>query len=76
MGKRRDGLQKMRDEIHAENEGLMFPVQVRWVASPHRIKARRHNGEISTSSVDFVVNQRKVARRLVDEGIKAAAVRY
>jgi hypothetical protein len=76
MGKATEGLQKMRDEIHAENEGVTVPVQVRWLASPHSIEERRQKGEISASSVVFVVKGSKVVRRLVKEGIKVAGVWY
>jgi len=72
MGKGREGLQKMRDEIHAENEGVAIPVQMGWLANPHSIRDRRQRGEICASSVGFVVNGDKVARRLIKEGIKAA----
>jgi hypothetical protein len=61
MGKGTEGLQKMRDEIHAEKEGVMVPVQVRWLVSPHSIKERRQKAEISASSVVFVVQGSKVA---------------
>jgi hypothetical protein len=73
-GKGTEGLQKMRDEIHTENEGVTVPVQVRWLASPHSINERRQMGEISALSAVFVVMGCQVARRLVKEGIKAAGV--
>jgi len=47
MGKVTEGLQKMRDEIHAENEGVVIPVQVRWLANSHNIRERRLRGGIS-----------------------------
>jgi len=40
MGKGRQGLEMMRDEIHVENEGVVIPVQVRWLANPHSIRDR------------------------------------
>ena len=55
MGKGTEGLQKMREEIQAENEGVAIPAQVRWLANPRTIKERRQNGEITASSVVFVV---------------------
>jgi len=76
MGRSRTGLQKMQHEIHAENEGGTVPVQLRWLASPHGIKRRRQKGEISASSVVFVVKGSKVTQRLVKEGIKAVGVWY
>jgi len=47
MGKGTEGVQKMWDIFHAENEGLMVLVHVPWLASPHRTNERRHKGEIS-----------------------------
>jgi hypothetical protein len=55
MGKGTQGLQKMWDEIHAENEGVAVPVQVQWLGSAHGIEERSHRGEISASSVVVVV---------------------
>jgi len=74
MGKGTEGLQKMRDEFEAENEGIVSPTPVRWLANPHTIKERRQNGEIAASSVVFVVKGSKVAQSLVQKGIKAAGV--
>ena len=66
----------MRDEIHAENDGVAVPVPVRWLAAPHSIKQRRQDREISALSVIFVVKGSKVARRLVMEDIKEVGVWY
>ena len=49
MGKGTEGLQKMRDEIHAENEGVMIPIQVQCLANPHSTSESRQRGEISAS---------------------------
>jgi hypothetical protein len=76
MGKGTEGLQKMREEFEAENEGVAIPAQVRWLANPRTIRERRQNGEIAASSVVFVVKGNKVAQRLVKMGIKAAGVWY
>jgi hypothetical protein len=76
MGKGTEGLQKMRDEIHAENAGVTVPVQVRWLASPHSIKDGMQKGEIPASSVVFGVKGSQAAQRLVKEGIMAAGVWY
>jgi hypothetical protein len=59
MGKGTEGLQKMQGEIHAENEGVVIPVQVRWLAPLHSIRDRRQTGEISASSVVCVVKGKR-----------------
>jgi len=76
MGKGTDGLQKMREELEAENEGIVISTQVRWLANPRTIRERRQNGEIAASSVVFVVKGSRVAQSLVKKGIKAAGVWY
>jgi hypothetical protein len=74
MGKGTEGLQKMQEEFEAENEGVAIPTQVRWLANPHTIRERRQNGEITASSVVFVVKGSKVAQNVMKKGIKAAGV--
>jgi len=69
MGKGREGLQKMREEFEAENEGIVIPTQVRWLAKPCPIRERRQNREIAASSVVFVVKGSRVAQSLVKNGI-------
>jgi len=44
MGQGTEVLQKMRDTIHGEIEGVMIPVQVRWLAHPHTIREMRQRG--------------------------------
>jgi len=46
MGKGMEGLQKMRQEFEVENECIMIPTKVRWLANPRTIRERRRNGEI------------------------------
>jgi hypothetical protein len=76
MGNGTEGLQKMREEFEAENEGIKVPTQVRWLANPCTIRERRQNGEIAASSVVFEVKGSKAAQVLVKKGIKAAGVWY
>jgi len=35
-----EGLQKMRNEIHDENEGVVISIQLRWMVNPRRIRDR------------------------------------
>jgi hypothetical protein len=76
MGKGTDGLQKMREEIQAENQGVTISAQVRWLSNPRTIKEREHRGEITASSVVFMGKVKKVAQRLVSKGVTTAGVRY
>ena len=76
MGKGTEGLQKMREEIQAENEGVVIPAQVRWLSNPRTTQLREQRGDIKASSAVFMVKGKKVAQRLVSEGVPAAGVRY
>jgi hypothetical protein len=76
MGKGTEGLQKMREEFEAENEGIVIPTQVRSLAKPRTIWERKQNGEIAASSVVFVVKGNRLAQSLIKKGIKAAGVWY
>jgi hypothetical protein len=76
MGKDTEGLQQVREEIKAENEGLAIPAQVSWLSNPHTIKEREQRGTIKASSVVFVVKGKKVAQRIVNKGVTAAGLWY
>jgi len=76
MGKGTESLQMMQDKIHAENERVVIPVPVGWLANPHSIGETRLQGEISASSVGFVVKGDMVGWRPVKGGIKLAGVWY
>jgi len=76
MGKGTEGLQRMREEFEAENEGIAIPTQVRWLANPSTIRERRQNGEITESSVVFVVTGNKVPQSIIKKGMKVAGVWY
>jgi len=76
MGKRQNGMQRMRDRILAEKEGVVIPFQVRWLANPHSIRERRQRGELSALSDVIELKGHPVAQRLVFEGINAAGVWY
>ena len=76
MGKGSEGLQKMREEIQAENQGVTIPAQVRWLSNSCTIKVREQRGEIRASWMVFVVKGKKLAQRLVTKGVTAAGVQY
>jgi len=76
IGEGTEGLQKMREEIQADNEGVAIPAQVRWLSNPRIIREREQRGEIKASSVVFIVRGKKVAQRVVSNGEIAAGVRY
>jgi hypothetical protein len=40
LGRATEGLEKIQDEINADMEGVVIPIQVQWQANPHRIRER------------------------------------
>jgi len=76
IGRGTEGLQKMREEMKAENEGITIPEQVKCLSNPLTIREREQRGEIRASSVVFIVKGKKIAQRLVERGVIAAGVTY
>jgi hypothetical protein len=66
----------MGKEIHVENEGVVIPIQVRWLASPHNIWQKLHIRERSKFLVIVVVKGDMVVQGVAKEGFKAAGVWY
>jgi hypothetical protein len=44
MGKGMDSLRKRREEFDPDNQGIVIPTQVWWVANPSTLRERRQNG--------------------------------
>jgi hypothetical protein len=76
MGQGIEGLQTMGEEFEVEIKGIAIRTPVRWLANPRTIRVRRPNGEMTTSSVVFVVTGSRLAESLMKKGIKAGAVWY
>jgi len=76
MGKGTEGLQKIREDFVPENEGIVIPTHVRWLANPCTIRVRRQNGEIAASSLLFVITGSRVAQSLGEKCNMAAGVWY
>jgi hypothetical protein len=71
-----EGLDKIREECKVENDGLVIPTHVSWLAIPCTICKRRQNSEIVALSVVFVVNGCKVATCLKKKDITGVGVLY
>jgi hypothetical protein len=70
------GLQTLREDIEAENPGVVIPVALRWVGSPRRIMERYDLGEIRGATVMFAVQDKQAAERLLSTGLRAAGRSY
>jgi hypothetical protein len=71
-----EAVQTMGEELGTENTGVTTPTQVRWLVNPSAIRQRRQNGEITASSVVFVVKASKVAKGVRKKVINAVGVWY
>jgi hypothetical protein len=74
MAKRSGGLEKLREEIHAENEGVIIPMAIRWMGRVADIKEKKKSGEKQASSVVFAIKGKKMAQRCLEKGLRAAGV--
>jgi hypothetical protein len=70
------GLQTLREDIEAENPGVVIPVALRWVGSPRRIMERYTQGEIRGATVMFAVQDKQAAERLLATGLRATGRTY
>jgi hypothetical protein len=70
------GLQILREDIEAENPGVVIPIALRWVGSPRRIMERYKQGEIRGATVMFAVQDKQAAERLLTTGLRAAGRPY
>jgi hypothetical protein len=75
LGNSNEGLPKMREDIQSEIEGVAIADQVRWLLNSRIIRDREQREDINASSVVFIVRGKKVAQRLVNNGVIAAAAR-
>jgi hypothetical protein len=71
-----EGLQILREEIEAENPGVVIPTAPHWVGSVNRIMERWGQGEIRGSTVIFAIQDKRIAERLLATGLRAAGLCY
>jgi hypothetical protein len=71
-----NGLEKLREEIEAENAGVSVPMAARWLVNVPQIKERWAKGLIQALSVFLAVRGEDTARKLLKEGIRICGNRY
>lgn len=76
LGKGTHGLDKLRQEIEAENEGVEISMQMRWLGRVPTIKERVAREGIRGSSVTFVVHGQPMADRIIKSGIRVLGRQY
>jgi len=69
------GLEKLRQELQAENEGVVLPLAINWIGGPKDVQKKKAEGK-KASSVVFAVKGSKMAEKVLTGGLRAAGVKY
>jgi len=69
------GLEKLRQELQAENEGVVLPLAINWIGGPKDVQKKKAEGK-KASSVVFAVKGSKMAEKVLKGGLRAAGVKY
>jgi len=69
------GLEKLRQELQAENEGVGFPLAISWIGGPKDVQKKKVEGK-KASTVVFAVEGSKMAEKVLKGGLRVAGVKY
>jgi len=69
------GLEKLRQELQAENEGVVLPLAISWIGGPKDVQKKKAEGK-KASSVVFAVKGSKMAERVLKGGLRAAGMKF
>jgi len=69
------GLEKLRQELQAENEGVVLPLAINWIGGPKDVQKKKAEGK-KASSVVFAVKGSKMAEKVLKGGLRAAGIKY
>jgi len=69
------GLEKLRQELQAENEGVVLPLTINWIGGRKDVQKKKAEGK-KASSVVFAVKGSKMAEKVLKRGLRAAGVKY
>jgi len=69
------GLEKLRQELQAENEGVVLPLAINWIGGPKDVPKKKAEGK-KASSVVFAVKGSKMAEKVLKGGLRAAGMKY
>jgi len=69
------GLEKLRQELQAENEGVVLPLAISWIGGPKDVQKKKTEGK-KASSVVFAVKGSKMAEKVLKGELRAAGVKY
>jgi len=69
------GLEKLRHELQAENEGVVLPLAINWIGGPKDVQKKKAEGK-KAYLVVFAVKGSKMAEKVLKGGLRAAGVEY
>ena len=69
------GLEKLRQELQAENEGVVLPLAINWIGGPKDVQKKKVEGK-KASSVVYAVKGSKMAEKGLKGGLRAAGMKY
>ena len=69
------GLENMRQESQAENEGVLLPLAINWIGGPKDVQKKKAEGK-KASTVVYAVKGSKMAGKVWKGGLRAAGVKY
>jgi len=76
LGKKtRGGLEKLRQELQAENEGVVLPLAINWIGGRKDVLKKKVEGK-KASSVVFGVKESTMAEKVLMGGLRVAGVKY
>jgi hypothetical protein len=76
LGKKtRGGLEKLKQELQAENEGVVLPLAISWIQGPKDVQKKKMEGK-RASTVVFAVKGSKMAEKVLKGGLRVAGVKY
>ena len=69
------GQEKLRQELQAENEGVVLPLPINWIGGLKDVQKKKGGGKKAVSVV-FAVKESKMAEKVLKGGLRAAGVKY
>jgi len=69
------GLEKLRQELQAENEGVVSPLAISWIGAPKDVQTKKAEGK-QASSVVFAVKGSKMVENVLKGGLRVAGVKF
>jgi len=69
------GLENLRQELQAENEGVALPLAINWIGGPKDVQKKKSEGK-KASTVVFAVKGSKMAEKVLTGGLRVAGGKH